>query len=55
MRHRMQRIQSNLHKIGTHDVCRISLSCFEDKRYVLDDGINSLAYSHKDVRSQREI
>ena len=31
-----------LHKIGTYDVCKISLSCFDDKRHILDDGINSL-------------
>ena len=37
----MKRIQSKLHKIGTYDVCKISLSCFDDKRYVLDDGVNS--------------
>ena len=27
---------------------KISLSCFDDKRYVLDDGVNTLAYFHKD-------
>ena len=43
MRHRMKRIQSRLHKIGTYDVCKTSLSFFDDKRYILDDGINSLA------------
>ena len=37
----MKRIQSKLHKIGTYDVCKIPLSCFDDKRYVLDDGVNS--------------
>ena len=26
----------------------ISLSCFDDKRYVLDDGVNILVYFHKD-------
>ena len=26
----MKRIQSNLHRIGTYDVCKISLSCFDD-------------------------
>ena len=25
----------------------MSLSCFDDKRYVLDDGIYNLAYFHK--------
>ena len=52
IRHSMKRIQSKLHKIGIYDVCKITLSCFNDKRYILDDGINSLAYFHKDIRSQ---
>ena len=52
IRHKMKRIQSKLHRIGTYDVCKILLTCFDDKRYILDDGINSLAYSHKDIRSQ---
>ena len=52
IKHNMKRIQSKLHRIGTYDVCEISLSCFDDKRYILDDGINSLAYFHKDIRSQ---
>ena len=45
----MKRNKSNLHKIGTYEVCKISLSCFDDKRYILNDGINSLAYFHKDI------
>ena len=28
----------------------MSLSCFDGKRFVLDDGIHMLAYSHKDLR-----
>ena len=50
IRHNMKRIQSKLHEIGTYDVCKISLSCFDDKRYVLDDGVNTLAYFHKDIK-----
>ena len=46
----MKRIQSKLHRIGTFSVCKISLSYFDDKRYILDDGINSLAYFHKDIK-----
>ena len=52
IRHNMKRIQSKLHRIGTYDVCKISLSCFDDKRYILDDGVNSFAYFHKDIKSQ---
>ena len=47
----MKRIQSKLHRIGTYNVCKISLSCFVDKRYVLDDGVNTLAYFHKDIKN----
>ena len=45
-RYNMKRIQSKLHRIGAYDVCKISLSCFNE-RYILNDGINSLAYFHK--------
>ena len=46
----MKKIQSKLHRIGTYDVCKISFLCFDDKRYVLDNGVNSLAYFHKDIK-----
>ena len=35
IRHKMKRIQSKLHRIQTYDVCKIYLSCFDDKRYIL--------------------
>ena len=36
-RHKMKRIQSKKkHKIGTYQVNKISLSCFDDKTFVLD-------------------
>ena len=31
----------------------MSLSCFDDKRYVLDDGVNTLAYFHKDCKCNK--
>ena len=49
IRHNLKRIQGKLHRIGTYDVFKVSLSCFDDKRYVLDDGVNRLAYFHKDI------
>ena len=52
MKHNMKRIQSKLHKIGTYNVCKIFLSCLDDKKLILGDGINSLAYFRKDVKSQ---
>ena len=52
IRHKMKRIQSNLHEIGTYDVCKISLSCFDGKRYILNDGLTTLAYFHKDLKTK---
>ena len=49
VRHKMKRIQSNLPNFGTCNKIKISLSCFDDKRYVFDDGINTLAYFHQDI------
>ena len=51
--HSMKRKQSRLHKISTYDLNKISLSCFDDKRYALDDGINTLVYFHKDISYQK--
>ena len=48
----MKRIQSKLHRIETYDVCKLSSSCFDDKRYVLDDGIYILAFFDKDIKRQ---
>ena len=50
VRHKMRKIQGKKHKIGTYEVYKISLSFFDDKRFVLDDGIHTLAYFHKNVR-----
>ena len=44
----MKRIQAKKHKIGTYEIDKISLSCFDDKRFVLDDGVSTLVYFHKD-------
>ena len=43
IRHNIKRIQSKLHRIGTYNLCKIPLSCFDDKRYVLDNDVNTLA------------
>ena len=43
----MNRIQRKLDRFGTYHVYKISLSCFHDKRYILDDGVT---YFHKDIR-----
>ena len=52
----MKIIQSKKHKLRTSEIDKISLSCFDDKRYVLGDKIYMLAYFHKDsVTSCKKI
>ena len=53
IRHKMKRIQSKKHKLGTYKINKRSLLCFDDKRFVLNDGIHTLAYFHKDIDSHK--
>ena len=48
----MKKIQSKKHKIRTCKINKISLSCFDNKRFVLDDGIHTFAYFHKDLKKK---
>ena len=50
IRHKMRRIQGKKHKMGTYEINKISLSVFDDKRFVLDDGIHTLAYFDKNLK-----
>ena len=47
VRHKMKKIQSKKHKLRTYEIDKVSLSCFDDKRCVLDYGIYTLSYFHK--------
>ena len=49
IRHKMRRIQGKKHKMGTYEINKISLSVFDDKRFVLNDGNHTLADFHKDI------
>ena len=51
----MKRIQSKKHKIGTYEIDKISLSCFDDKKYVLYDGIHTLDYFYKDCDNKKRL
>ena len=48
----MKRIQAKKHKIGTYEIDKISLSYFDDKRFVLDNGDHILAYFHEDCNKK---
>ena len=54
----MRGIKSKNHNLGdcnwtlgtyTYETNKRSLSCFDDKRYILKNGINTLAYGHKGI------
>ena len=47
IRHKMKGIQSKKCQLGTYDIDKICLSCFDDKRYMLDDVIRTLTHFHK--------
>ena len=49
LRHAMRRIGSKNQNLGTYETNKRSLSCFDDKRYIPKNGINTLAYGHKDI------
>ena len=48
-RHIMKGIKSFNRRMHTYESNKIYLSAFDDKRYILADGINTLAYGHKDI------
>ena len=46
MYHTMKTIRSENHKLGSYAIKKVSLSCFDDKRFIHDSGITSYAYGH---------
>ena len=41
--YKMKTIRSEKHQIGSYEINKVSLSCFDDKRYIPEDGITSYA------------
>ena len=39
--------------MGTYEISKISLFVFDDKRFVLNDDIHTLAYFYKDLKNHR--
>ena len=50
----MNTIRSIKHNIGSYEINKVSLSCFDDKRYIHDDGITSYVYGHYKIETQYE-
>ena len=45
----MNTIRSDHRRLRSYQLNKISLSWRDDKRYILEDGITSYAYGHKNV------
>ena len=46
LRHLMNRIQSKNHGIGTYEINEISFSCFDEKKYIQNNGYDGLALGY---------
>ena len=53
LRHTMRRIQGKKHKMGSCEIYKISLSFFDDKRFVLNNGFHAVAYFQRDIDSRK--
>ena len=51
-RHNMRTLRNELHQMYTIELSKISLSVFDDKRYILNNGIDSLPYGHYKIAEQ---
>ena len=49
MYHKMKTIRSDSHQLGSYEINKVSLSCFDDKRYIHEDGKTSYAYGHHNI------
>ena len=55
MHHQMKSIRSEHHQISSYHLNKVSLSPFDDKRYILSDGITSYAYGNKNIEKNNRI
>ena len=44
--HKMKTVRSQKHQLGSYEINKVSLSCFDDKCYIHGNGISSYAYGH---------
>ena len=49
LRHKIRETKTKNDNIGTYESNKRSSSCFNDKRYILRNGIDTLPYRHKDI------
>ena len=44
--HKMKTIRSEKHELASYELNKVSLSCFDDKRYINENGVKTFAYGH---------
>ena len=44
--HKMKTTRSQRHQRGSYEIYKVSLSCFDDKCHIHDNGMSSYAYGH---------
>ena len=52
MYHKMKTIRSQNHELSSYEINKVSLSCFDDKRFIHEDGKTSYAYGHKNIKQK---
>ena len=50
---KMRTIRSDPNVVSSYEINKTSLSCFDDKRYILHDGITSYAYGHYLIKNDK--
>ena len=50
MHHKMKTIRSQRHQLDSYEINKVLLSCFDDKRYIHDNGTSSYAYGHYKIK-----
>ena len=48
--HKMKTIRSQRHRLGSYEINKVSLSSFDDKCYIHDNGTSSYAYGHYKIK-----
>ena len=54
LHHKMKTIRSQKHQLGSYEINKVSLSCFDNKHYIHDNGTSSYAYGHYKIEQINE-
>ena len=54
MYHTIKTIRSKNHQLASYELNKVSLSCFDEKRSLLDNGLKSYAYGHHKMNALKK-